>query len=525
MRDASVVRYLRALRRRLPLIVGLCIVAVIGATVATILSTKRYQATAAIQIKPLSPSDSTYVGFNSVFQQAPDASLPVVTAAAFFNSEAVKLPCLRALPAKARPASISLAPLGQADVIQVTAQASSAAGAAAAANGFTRCALANRDAAFQAELHNRLTTLKNRIAAIPANQRDSNNFVYQALAQQLATYSTSVGLPNPTTGLLSVAAVPTSPVWPRPKLALAASLIVALLLGIGIALLLEAVSPRITSEETLRTTQRLPILARIPRLRHSDAQAYLAGTNPLPNQAWKGYRLLRAVLARAGADGGYPKSIVVTSAIPGEAKTTTAINLALAIAQADQRVVLVDADVHRPMLATFFNVPAHRNGFKRFVDADRRIRSSLVPAPLDPNLQLILASPYSGGYEGLTESGVKKVFEYLAENADVVIVDCPPLTEVAEIVEIASAAEVVILSARLGRTRLDKLEHARELLSQRGVSPMGFVLTTSEGESAESHYDYPSVPLKSAATLQPPPPSQLPIKRAAGDSPPHGSVY
>ena len=58
MRDASVVRYLKALRRRLPLIVGLCIVEVIGATVATILSTKRYQATAAIQIKPLSPSDS-----------------------------------------------------------------------------------------------------------------------------------------------------------------------------------------------------------------------------------------------------------------------------------------------------------------------------------------------------------------------------------------------------------------------------------------------------------------------------------
>jgi Mrp family chromosome partitioning ATPase len=120
----------------------------------------------------------------------------------------------------------------------------------------------------------------------------------------------------------------------------------------------------------------------------------------------------------------------------------------------------------------------------------------LVDAPLDPNLKLILASPEAGGYVGLNEDRARSMIDRVLQIADVVVIDCPPITEVAEVLEVASAAEVVVLAVRLGRTRRDKLEEARELLAQRGVSPAGFIVTTRDRVERETHYDYPGEPVR-----------------------------
>jgi capsular exopolysaccharide synthesis family protein len=424
-----------------------------------------------------------------VFQQPLDNSSVVVTAGRLINSPAVRVPCRAAMPAALRSAKISITPLGQADVINITGEAGDPNVAANAANAFANCTVSNRNDAFNAELKARIADLRARAAAIPRDARQGN-FVYAALQQQLGAFSAGLGSPNPTIGVLSQASPPAGPSWPRPKLTLAASLLVALLGGIALAFFLEFATPRIGDEDDLRQYQRLPILARIPRLPRGTAEAYLAGREPLPAQAWKSYRVLRAVLAHAGNDGGYPRTIVVTSAMPGEGKTTTAINLALTLARADVRVILVDADVHRPMLASFFNIAANRNGLKAILSG-APVAPALVAVPLEPNLKLVLSAADATGYAGLTEERARTMLDALTKIADVVVIDAPPVSEVAEVLDLASVAEAVLLAVRVGRTRRDKRSEARDLLARRGVNPAGFVVTTRRGVDRETHYDYP----------------------------------
>jgi tyrosine-protein kinase len=482
-------RYLQALRQHWLLITTLVVLAVAAAAVSSATATKRYSAAADLLVRPLSPNDTTYQGFNSLFQETLDGSSAVVTAARLLNSPAVKHPCITTLPPNARGATIHLQPIGQADVISVEATASNALQTAAAANAFASCAVQNRTAAYQAELQAQVTQIQRRINLIPPAARQGN-FQYASLEQSLATYSAGFGSANPTLSILSQAQAPTSPVWPRPKLALAASLLIALLLGVGIAFLLEFVSPRISREEELQLHQRLPILARVPRLRGSTGRNYLTGKAELPAQVWKSYRVLRAVLAHAGNEGGYPRTIVVTSALPGDGKTTTAINLAITLAAAGQRVILVDADVHRPMVASFFNVAAHRSGFSRLLTNEVK-PDDLLQAPENPGLKLVLAGHDPSGYANLTEERFSKLLERLSPFADVVVVDTPPLPEVAEVLDMASVAEVLLIAVRLGRTRRDKLAELRELLARRRITPAGFVVTTRGGVEREREYDYP----------------------------------
>jgi len=169
----------------------------------------------------------------------------------------------------------------------------------------------------------------------------------------------------------------------------------------------------------------------------------------------------------------------------------TAVNLAITLSAADLRVVLVDADLHRPMLATIFNFGAPLEGFASVL-ADRvRADSVLVDAPSYPKLRLLLSRRELVAQGRLFEgTRVRRAVEDIMANADVVIFDAPPLTEVAETLELAAVVDVVLVAVRIGHTRRDRLVELRELLFRRGVSPAGLVVTTRESAAAESAYDY-----------------------------------
>ena len=207
------------------------------------------------------------------------------------------------------------------------------------------CASAPRPSAHG--LQQQIKRIQQQIASIPQSQRTSS-FEYTSLAQRVGLLKSYVGSNDPTLSIIAKANPPIAPSWPRERLTLAASFFAALLLGCGLAVLLEVANPRISREEELQLSQRLPVLARIPRLSARVAHGYLLGKSPLPGAAWKGDWISRVVLATAGPDGGFPKTILVTSADPGDGKTMTAVNLAITLAAADMRVILVDADLHRP---------------------------------------------------------------------------------------------------------------------------------------------------------------------------------
>jgi tyrosine-protein kinase len=485
----GVVRYLEALRRHWRLITLLVVIAVTAAAAYSYTTEKEYEASADILIQPISASDENYQGF-TLFRQTFDGSSVVVTAARVINSPAVRRSALARLGSDRDNVSISVEPLGQANIVSIVTKAPDPEQAARAANAFAAYAVQNRTDVYQKELQEKISLLQRRIASIPAAQRQGN-FEYATLQQNLANYRTQIGSPDPTLQVLTEARTPSSPTWPRPKLSIAAALFAALLLGGGIAVLLEFANPRLSREEELQLHHRLPILARIPRLSRKVARGYLTGRTPLPGGAWKAYRVLRASLANAGPNGGYPRSILVTSATPGDAKTTTAVNLAITFAASNMRVVLVDGDVHRPMISSFFNIVAHRDGFIRMLAERGTLDTTLVQTPLHPRLKLLLSTHQGGGHGYLNTTRFRRVLNQLYKEADVVVIDSPPLTEVAEVLEMADEVEAVLIAVHLGHTNRQKLNELREMLARRGVTPVGFAVTTRERLQRESEYDYP----------------------------------
>ena len=494
------VRYLHAFRAHRRLIVALCVISVGVAAIISYSAAKQYDASADLQIQALPVyGGDPFQGF-SLFRQTVDGASPVVAAARVLGSEPYHRAVFKALGPVGNGVTVAVLPLSQADIVSLSATAPSATQAAAAANQYADTVVHLRTVLFQQQLNQKIKLVEAQIAAIPAAARRTSA-TYQSLAGALGQYRTYIDATDPTVQPLTRAEVPVAASWPRPKLSIAVGLVLGLLLGLGAAVTLELVNPRISREEELMLLHRLPTLARVPRISSRSAHEYLAGRSLLPPEVWKGYRTLRAVLATAGPDGGYPRSILVTSASPGDGKTMTALNLAIALASADLRVTLIDADFHRPMIGTIFNVAGPRDGLVRFLRRPEATNIATTAAPTYPRLKLLLSSREQIHQLHLLETHrVEQLLERLAEDNDVVIIDSPPLPEVAEALALADAAEAVLVAVRIGHTRRDKLSELRELLGRRGISPLGFLVTTRSRPNGETAYDYSTDPSSSPMT-------------------------
>ncbi|HXH98467.1 MAG TPA: AAA family ATPase [Gaiellaceae bacterium] len=473
------------------MILGLGVVAVGAAAIVTLTATKQYQASADVQIQAFPAfGGDPFQGFD-VFRQATDGSSPTVTAARVFGSRPYEKAFRNLLGTTTGSVSVGVTPLSQADIVSIGATATNPSLAATAANDYATVIVEQRKALFQSELRQKMQQISAQINAIPAKNR-TNNPTYANLAGQLGTLRSWIGSKDPTVRILTSASAPSAASWPRPKLTIAVALVIGLLLGAAAAVTLEVVNPRVTREDDLMLSQRLPILARVPRIAARQAQEYMLGRSLLPGDMWRGYRTLRAVLAKAGTDGGYPRTILVTSASPGDGKTMTAVNLAISLASAQVRVTLVDADFHRPMVGTVFNVTTRQDALRRLlldpdasttgtVDAPTHARLKLLPSTREQIHQLHLFDTERFG----------KVLARLQQESDVIVIDSPPVPEVAEALGLASAAEAVIVAVRIGHTRRDKLNELRDLLARRGVTPLGFLVTSRERpQMTTSEYEY-----------------------------------
>jgi Mrp family chromosome partitioning ATPase/capsular polysaccharide biosynthesis protein len=491
------VQYWHALRAHRLLIVGITLIALLVALMVVVTATKRYEASADLAINPPSSFNNSVTAADpDLFTQPADGSSATVRAAKILASPLYlgafrRSRSYRALGPDAGSASISLTPLSQADILAVQTSAPRPRLASDAANGFAHFVITKRNLMFQTWLRGRINDIKGQMQLVPAHSAQ-----HATLAGTVAELQSLVGTGDPTISFLTPASVPTAASWPRPKLTLAVALLVGLLLGIAAAVTLEVISPRFMREEDLTRAHRMPVLARVPRLPARAVQGYFLGQAPLPREAWKAYRTLRAVLSNAGGDGDrFPTSIAVTSAGPGDGKTLTAVNLAIALSSAGLNVTLVDADLPRPMVGTVFNIVGHRNGVVRLLNNPEAAQTGVVDAPLHSRLKLLLASEEQMHELHLFDTQrVKQLLDRLARESDVVVIDMPPLTEVAEAVAFADASETVLVCVRIGHTRRDKLAELRDLLARRGVVPLGFFVTSRRGAARSDKHGYEGYP-------------------------------
>ena len=486
------VRYLRAVRAHWLLVLLIVAAAVAAAAAYSFTATKRYQAETDVLVSPVGSSD--FPGFRFL-RDIGDGTRTVLTAARFVTTPEVADTAAASLDigvsGQKLLEQVSVQPVSQSNIVAIEATAPSAQLAADIANSFGNALVSERTKQFQADLESAISRLRKQVDALPPGGIDNGRARAPAAARELRV-TRRRKRPDPPDRQRG--GPPGRGLGPRPVLSIVISFVAALLLGIGLAIALELVGPRIANEDELLLRQRLPILARVPRLTSRTVRGYLTKHDPMPPGAWEAYRTLRAALAVAGPDGGYPPTILVTSAIPGEGKTMTSTNLAITMAVAGHRVILVDGDLRRPMIATVFGVAARRHGFASLLLGEASAEEVLVPAPgYAGQLQILVAGPEQAHLVDLLEPvRVERALAQLKQLADVVILDSPPLTEVADALALADAAAAVIVTVRLGYSRRDRLAELRRMLAQQGIVPTGLVVTTRERPSRDGyHYHSP----------------------------------
>ena len=184
-------------------------------------------------------------------------------------------------------------------------------------------------------------------------------------------------------------------------------------------------------------------------------------------------------------------TLVITSATPGEGKSTTAANLAIVLAQAEKRVILVDADLRRPSLHKIFRVPNHTGLSTALLDKQHDPSVYLQDADV-PNLRILVTGPIPPNpAEMLSSTRMGEVIETLKNEADVVVFDMPPVLAVADASILASRVDGTVLVVGVGEARGEMLVQAVERLESVGVHPLGVVLNKlTERKSGYYYYYY-----------------------------------
>lgn len=341
--------------------------------------------------------------------------------------------------------------------------------------------------------------------ASPIKARDIANTLSDEFVQLVRELETpeNGSLPDARVVIEQRASIPETPVVPKTARNLAIGFALGLLLGIAFAIARDLLDNTVKDRSTLEEITHAGVVGSIPLDKERRKQPAISFDTDSSIIA-EAFRKLRTNLQFLTIDNP-PRVIVVTSSMPSEGKTTTAINLALALAEADHDVVLVDGDLRRPMLHKRLDLVGPvgfstvLSGATQLTDALQKTRfpklhvltSGIVP----PNPSEILGS-----------QSAKKLLAELRAKFDYVIIDSTPLLAVTDAAILAAGADGVLIIARFGHTKREQLAHAVRNVEDVGAPLLGAVFTmmpTRGGTSYSYGYTYYGTENRKSASMGP----------------------
>lgn len=279
------------------------------------------------------------------------------------------------------------------------------------------------------------------------------------------------------------AVAPAGPSSPRVGLDLALGALAGLLAGLGAAALRHVLDTAVASPDDLEQLAGAPVLAVVGFDRRASREPVSFRDEPHGARA-EAFRQLRTNLQFVNVDHR-PRVIAVTSSLPGEGKTSTALNLAAALAEAGSAVILVEADLRRPTLATALGL-VRDVGLTTVLIGQASVEE--VTQSAGDNLSVITSGPIPPNPSELLASGqTQAVLKDLAQQADFTIIDSAPLLPVADGAEVAALADATLLVARWGRTSRHQLTQAVETLGKVNQRPVGTVLNMAKARGPDSY--------------------------------------
>jgi succinoglycan biosynthesis transport protein ExoP len=445
-------RYLRVLRSRLWMIVVCPIVAALVAGIVSFLLPPVYEADVSLLVRPAQPLAST------------DPTVAALTAdqiSATYASLMKQPPLLQSVSSEL---GLSIRPADLANEITVTPLPNT-----------TILDVAVKD-------------------TNPALARDLANHLTAALIAEVKGFQQQeTSLPNARTGdnllVVSPAVLPDQPVSPNKRLNVAIAFAAGLLLALGLAFLLDYLDQSIKSEEEL--TERLGLISMghlsfVPSGKGKRGELVALDAQSHASEAFKA---LRTSLLFSAIDQEL-KEVVVTSADLGEGKSRTAANLAIVLAEAGHKTLLIDADFRRPSQHRIFG--RIRNvGLSNLIVQDVPETEAITAVEAVPNLWLLTSGPTPPNPSELLGSGrMRELMAKLRSHFTYVIVDTPPVNAVTDASILAAAANGTLLVVEQGRTTFPALKHAKQMLDRVGAHTLGAVMNKVRASAGSYAYAY-----------------------------------
>jgi receptor protein-tyrosine kinase len=445
-------RYLRVLRRRLWMIVVCPIVAALAAGVVSFLLPPVYEAHVSLLVRPSQPLAST------------DPTAAALTADQISRTYASLMTQRPLLESVIKELGINVRPDDLAKEITVTPETNT-----------TILDVAVRD-------------------TNPALARDlANQLTADLIAEVKGFQQQETSLPNARTGdnllVVSPAVLPDRPVSPNKSLNVAIAFAAGLLLALGLAFLLDYMDQSIKSDEELTERLGLMSLGHLAFVAPGKGKRGELVALDAQSHASEAFKALRTSLLFSTIDQEL-KEVVVTSAELGEGKSRTAANLAIVLAEAGHKTLLIDADFRRPSQHRIFG--RIRNvGLSNLIVQNAHENEAITAVEDVPNLWLLTSGPTPPNPSELL--GSARMLELMAKLRNYftfVVVDTPPVNAVTDASILAAAANGTVLVVEQGRTTFPNLQHAKQMLDRVGAHTLGVVMNKVRPSSGSYAYAY-----------------------------------
>lgn len=285
------------------------------------------------------------------------------------------------------------------------------------------------------------------------------------------------------------AKIPSAPVRPTFTLNMILGLVVALCCGVGGAFLSERLDNRIKSPDNLDEILGVPTLGSVTIKRHAAAMNEIVRTSPRSEFA-ESYNALRTTLLLSSANTP-PKRVLITSAIAGEGKSTTAVNLALAMAKTGSKVLLIDGDLRKANLHKIFKL-SNKTGLSNYL-AGAVDEHSVLNKGAHVNMTVITAGPTPPNpYELLNSGRLALLLDNLKQEFDMVICDSPPVLSVSDPRVLSKYFDGVVLVTRADLTTYQMAQKCIRMLQHINARILGTFVNGIHAREQEYYRYYSS---------------------------------
>ena len=346
-------------------------------------------------------------------------------------------------------------------------------------------------------------------------EADTDKALYDELTKKIREGDINAGFKNNNIRVADLARPSLAPVYPNKQRNLLMSFVLSSVFAIGVVVLLDSFDSTLRNPLAASRFLGADVIGTLPEDKSAAHLPRYAGAGvvpkrgPKPSENGRGrrsqnafsafdesIRTLRNTILLSDLEGRL-RSIAIVSAVPGEGKSTLAAHLAIANAEVGKKTLLVDGDLRRPSLSSKFGVHP-REGLSTVLNGELNWKDFVLPIEGKPALSLLPAGAGSHRASDLIGARISSLLDEFAKEYDLVILDAPPLLGFAESLEMASAADGVLVTAIAGKTRRRAVAEVVGSLRRVHANVAGVILnqvnrdTFAEGYSYYGYYRYDS---------------------------------